>query len=43
MEVLRKGRWCRLGGDYANEFEAAWARALGRQALPRRRKRHERL
>jgi perosamine synthetase len=29
MEVLRKGRWCRLGGDYANEFEAAWARTLG--------------
>ena len=29
MEVLRKGRWCRLGGDYANEFEAAWAKTLG--------------
>jgi dTDP-4-amino-4,6-dideoxygalactose transaminase len=28
-EVLRKKRWCRLGGDYANEFEAAWARTLG--------------
>ncbi len=29
MKVLRKGRWCRLGGDYANEFEAAWAKTLG--------------
>ncbi len=29
MDVLRKGRWCRLSGDYANQFEAAWARTLG--------------
>jgi perosamine synthetase len=29
MDVLRKGRWCRLGGDYANQFEAAWASMLG--------------
>ena len=29
MEVLRKGRWCRLDGDYANQFEEAWARTLG--------------
>ena len=29
MQVLRKGRWCRLAGDYANQFEAAWARTLG--------------
>ncbi len=29
MDVLRKGRWCRLDGDYANRFEAAWARTLG--------------
>jgi perosamine synthetase len=29
MEVLRKGRWCRLAGDFANQFEAAWARTLG--------------
>ena len=28
-EVLRKGRWCRLGGDYANEFEQVWAKTLG--------------
>jgi dTDP-4-amino-4,6-dideoxygalactose transaminase len=29
MEVLRKGRWCRIDGDYANQFEEAWARMLG--------------
>jgi perosamine synthetase len=29
MKVLRKGRWCRLGAEYANEFEAAWAKTLG--------------
>ena len=29
MEVLRKGRWCRLDGDYANRFEEAWASTLG--------------
>jgi perosamine synthetase len=29
MQVLRKGKWCRLAGDYANQFEAAWARTLG--------------
>jgi len=28
-DVLRKGQWCRLGGDYANQFEAAWANTLG--------------
>ena len=28
-DVLHKKRWCRLGGDYANQFEAAWARILG--------------
>jgi dTDP-4-amino-4,6-dideoxygalactose transaminase len=29
MEVLRKGRWCRLGGEYADHFEETWARTLG--------------
>src|SRR5262249_8584567 len=29
MEVLRKGRWCRIDGDYANRFEQAWAQMLG--------------
>jgi len=29
MQVLRSGRWCRLGGQYADRFEAAWARTLG--------------
>jgi len=29
MDVLRKGRWCRLGGDYADRFEETWARTLG--------------
>jgi perosamine synthetase len=29
MEVLKKGQWCRLGGDYANRFEEAWAKTLG--------------
>jgi dTDP-4-amino-4,6-dideoxygalactose transaminase len=28
-DVLHKKRWCRLGGDYANQFEAAWAQTLG--------------
>ena len=27
--VLRGGRWNRLGGKYAGEFEEAWARTLG--------------
>ncbi len=29
MKVLRSGKWCRLGGEYADRFEAAWARTLG--------------
>jgi dTDP-4-amino-4,6-dideoxygalactose transaminase len=29
MEVLRKGRWCRMDGDYANRFEREWAQTLG--------------
>src|SRR5689334_11657569 len=29
MEVLRKKRWCRIGGDYANHFEETWAKILG--------------
>src|SRR2546421_303735 len=29
IEVLRKGRWCRIDGDYANRFEQDWARMLG--------------
>src|SRR5271167_4641005 len=29
MQVLRSGKWCRLGGQYADRFEAAWARTLG--------------
>jgi perosamine synthetase len=29
MEVLRKGRWCRLEGEYATRFEETWARTLG--------------
>ncbi len=28
-DVLHKKRWCRLAGDYANQFEAAWAQTLG--------------
>ncbi len=28
MEVLRKGRWCRIDGDYANRFEETWAKTL---------------
>src|SRR5262249_32220085 len=28
-DVLHKKRWCRLGGDYAKQFEAAWAQTLG--------------
>ena len=28
-DVLHKKRWCRLAGDYANQFEAAWAKTLG--------------
>ena len=28
-EVLHKGRWCRLDGDYAQRFEEAWAAKLG--------------
>ncbi len=27
--VLKKGRWCRMDGSYAKEFEAAWAKMLG--------------
>jgi dTDP-4-amino-4,6-dideoxygalactose transaminase len=29
MEVLKKKRWCRIDGDYANRFEHAWAQTLG--------------
>jgi dTDP-4-amino-4,6-dideoxygalactose transaminase len=29
MEVLRKGLWCRIDGNYATRFEEAWARTLG--------------
>jgi dTDP-4-amino-4,6-dideoxygalactose transaminase len=29
MEVLRKKRWCRLGGEYADRFEATWAKLMG--------------
>jgi perosamine synthetase len=28
MKVLRKGRWCRIDGDYASQFEEAWANTL---------------
>ena len=42
MEVLKKGQWCRLGGDYANRFEEAWANTLGAQALPGRCQWHKR-
>jgi dTDP-4-amino-4,6-dideoxygalactose transaminase len=27
--VLKQGRWCRMDGSYAKEFEAAWAKMLG--------------
>jgi len=29
MEVLRKGRWNRLNGQYARLFEEAWAKRMG--------------
>src|SRR5437899_13021876 len=29
LEVLRSGRWNRLGGKYAAQFEEAWAGRLG--------------
>jgi perosamine synthetase len=29
MEVLRKKRWCRIDGHYANRFEETWARLMG--------------
>jgi perosamine synthetase len=29
IKVLRSGRWCRLGGEYADRFEAEWAKTLG--------------
>jgi dTDP-4-amino-4,6-dideoxygalactose transaminase len=29
MQVLHKGRWCRMDGDYANRFEQEWAQMLG--------------
>jgi dTDP-4-amino-4,6-dideoxygalactose transaminase len=29
MDVLRKKKWCRIDGDYANRFEATWARMMG--------------
>lgn len=28
LEVLRKGLWCRLDGNYAQRFEEAWAKQL---------------
>jgi len=28
IDVLQKGRWCRLDGDYANRFEECWAQTL---------------
>lgn len=28
-EVLHRGRWCRLDGDFAKRFEETWATALG--------------
>jgi perosamine synthetase len=28
-EVLHKGKWCRLDGNYAQRFEETWARTLG--------------
>jgi dTDP-4-amino-4,6-dideoxygalactose transaminase len=29
MDVLHKGKWNRLDGDYANQFEQTWAATLG--------------
>jgi perosamine synthetase len=29
MNVLREGKWCRLDGDRATEFEKTWAQTLG--------------
>jgi perosamine synthetase len=29
MNVLREGKWCRLDGNHAAEFEKAWANTLG--------------
>src|SRR5277367_176136 len=29
MNVLREGKWCRLDGNHADEFEKAWAKMLG--------------
>jgi perosamine synthetase len=29
MQVLRKGKWNRLDGDYARQFEETWAATLG--------------
>jgi len=29
MNVLREGKWCRLDGSHATEFERAWAQTLG--------------
>jgi len=31
MNVLREGKWCRLDGKHAAEFEKAWANTLGVQ------------
>lgn len=28
-DVLHRGRWCRLDGDYAKRFEQSWAQMLG--------------
>ena len=29
MNVLRRGKWCRIDGDYASRFEETWAKTLG--------------
>ena len=41
MDVLRKGRWNQLDGDYTNRFEEAWANTLGAKALRGRGQWHE--
>ena len=37
MEVLKEGRWNRMGGRFAEKFEGIWAEPAGRQTLPRDR------
>ncbi len=29
MDVLRKKKWCRLGGEYVDRFEATWSNLMG--------------